>query len=97
MISEEDILLLGFTKVPEWDTDVTLAYKYEKNRYDKPRNTINLYRLDRLVDTDYMELKSTLQREMDFVFTTYSFNGELESIDDLFELFESFREYNRHI
>ena len=97
MISEEDILLLGFTKVPEWDTDVTLAYKYEKNRYDKPRNTINLYRLDRLVDTDYMELKSTLQRETDFIFTTYSFNGELESIDDLFELFESFREYNRHI
>ena len=97
MITSSDIESLGFSRVPEWDTEVTLAYKYEKNRYDQPRNTINLYRLDRLVDTDYMELKSTLQRETDFIFTTYSFNGELESIDDLFELFESFREYNRHI
>jgi hypothetical protein len=97
MITDLDILGLGFSRVPEWDTEVTLAYKYEKNRYDKPRNTINLYRLDRLVDTDYMELKSTLQRETDFVFPTYSFNGELETIDDLFELFESFREHNRHI
>ena len=97
MISEEDILLLGFTKVPEWDTEVTLAYKYEKNRYDKPRNTINLYRLDRLVDTDYMELKSTLQRETDFVFPTYSFNGELETIDELFDLFENFKDLNNKI
>jgi len=97
MISEEDILLLGFTKVPEWDTDVTLAYKYEKNRYDKPRNTINLYRLDRLVDTDYMELKSTMQREMDFNMSTYSFNGELETVDDLFDLFENFKDLNNKI
>lgn len=97
MITDSEITNLGFIRVPEWDTEVTLAYKYEKNRYDKPRNTINLYRLDRLVDTDYMELKSTLQRETDFNMATYSFNGELETIDDLFELFESFREANRHI
>jgi len=97
MISEEDILLLGFTKVPEWDTDVTLAYKYEKNRYDKPRNTINLYRLDRLIDTDYMELKSTIQREMDFCMALMSFNGEMTTIEDLFDLFEMFRENARKI
>lgn len=97
MISDSEITNLGFIRVPEWDTEVTLAYKYEKNRYDKPRNTINLYRLDRLVDTDYMELKSTLQRETDFVFNTYSFNGELETIDDLFDLFELFKDNNTHI
>ena len=97
MISSDDILSLGFTKVDEWSTDVTDSYVYRVNRYDKPRNTINQYRLDRLIDTDYMELKSTLQRETDFCMATLSFNGELETIDDLFELFEQFREANRHI
>lgn len=97
MITSEEITNLGFTKVDEWSTDVTDSYVYRVNRYDKPRNTINQYRLDRLIDTDYMELKSTLQRETDFNMATYSFNGELETIDDLFELFESFREANRHI
>jgi hypothetical protein len=97
MITGDQIEDLGFTKVPEWSTDVTDSYVYRVNRYDKPRNTINQYRLDRLIDTDYMELKSTLQRETDFNMATYSFNGELETIDDLFELFESFREHNRHI
>ena len=97
MITSNEIESLGFSRVPEWDTDVTLAYKYEKNRYDKPRNTINLYRLDRLVDTDYMELKSTLQRETDFTFPTYSFNGELETVDDLFDLFENFKDLNNKI
>ena len=97
MITSNEIESLGFSRVPEWDTDVTLAYKYEKNRYDKPRNTINQYSLDRLIDTNYMELKSTLQRETDFIFPTYSFNGELETIDELFDLFESFREANRKI
>ena len=97
MITDSEILDLGFTKVDEWSTDVTDSYVYRVNRYDKPRNTINQYRLDRLIDTDYMELKSTLQRETDFNMATYSFNGELETIDDLFELFESFREHNRHI
>ena len=92
MITSNEIESLGFSRVPEWDTDVTLAYKYEKNRHDKPRNTINLYRLDRLVDTDYMELKSTLQRETNFTFPTYSFNGELETVDDLFDLFENFKD-----
>ena len=97
MISSDDILSLGFTKVDEWSTDVTDSYVYRVNRYDKPRNTINQYRLDRLIDTNYMELKSTLQRETDFCMATLSFNGELETIDDLFELFEQFREANRHI
>lgn len=97
MITSEEITNLGFTKVDEWSTDVTDSYVYRVNRYDKPRNTINQYRLDRLIDTDYMELKSTLQRETDFNMATYSFNGELETIDELFELFESFREANRHI
>lgn len=97
MITSSDIESLGFSRVPEWDTEVTLAYKYEKNRYDKPRNTINLYRLDRLVDTDYMELKSTIQREVDFNMSTYSFNGELETVDDLFDLFENFKDLNNKI
>lgn len=97
MVTHEEILSLGFTEVPEWDTDITTAYKYVVNRYDKPRNTINLYRLDRLIDTDYMELVSSLQRETDFYMRTYSFNGELETIDDLFELFEQFREFNRKV
>ena len=97
MITDSEILNLGFTKVDDWSTDVTDSYVYRVNRYDKPRNTINQYRLDRLIDTDYMELKSTLQRETDFCMATLSFNGELETIDDLFELFEQFREANRHI
>ena len=97
MITHEEIISLGFTQVDDWSTDVTTAYKYVVNRYDKPRNTINLYRIDRLNDTDYMELVSSLQRETDFYMRTYSFNGELETIDDLFDLFEQFRDHNRRI
>lgn len=97
MITHEEILNLGFIEVPEWDTDITTAYKYVVNRYDKPRNAINLYRLDRLIDTDYMELVSSLQRETDFYMRLMSFNGELSTIDELFDLFEMFRENARKI
>lgn len=97
MVTHEEIIALGFTEVPEWDTDITVAYKYVVNRYDKPRNTINLYRLDRLIDTDYMELVSTLQRETDFNMRLMSFNGELATVDELFDLFEMFRENARKI
>jgi len=97
MVTSDEILALGFTKVDAWSTDVTDSYRYIVNRYDKPRNTINLYRLDRLIDTDYMELKSTLQRETDFNMALMSFNGELETIDELFDLFELMRERNRTI
>ena len=97
MITNDEILNLGFTVVDEWSTDVTVAYKYVVNRYDKPRNTINLYRLDRLIDTDYMELVSSLQRETDFYMRLMSFNGELETIDELFDLLEMMKENNRKI
>ena len=97
MVTHEEILNLGFIEVPEWDTDITAAYKYVVNRYDKPRNTINLYRLDRLIDTDYMELVSSLQRETDFYMRLMSFNGELSTIEELFDLFEMFRENARKI
>jgi len=97
MISSNEIESLGFTKVDDWSTDVTDSYVYRVNRYDKPRNTINQYRLDRLIDTDYMELKSTLQRETDFNMALMSFNGEMTTIEDLFDLFEMFRENARKI
>jgi len=97
MITNDEITWLGFTKVDSWSTDITDSYVYKVNRYDKPRNTINLYRLDRLIGTDYLELKSTLQRETDFLMPLMSFNGEVEDIDSLFELFESFRDHNRNI
>ena len=97
MITREEIISLGFTQVDDWSTDVTTAYKYVVNRYDKPRNTINLYRLDRLIDTDYMELVSSLQRETDFYMRLMSFNGELSTIEELFDLFEMFRENARKI
>ena len=97
MISSDDILSLGFTKVDEWSTDVTDSYIYRVNRYDKPRNTINQYMLDRLIDTNYMELKSTLQRETDFNMALMSFNGEMTTIEDLFDLFEMFRENARKV
>lgn len=97
MITHEEIISLGFTQVDDWSTDVTTAYKYVVNRYDKPRNTINLYRLDRLIDTDYMELVSSLQRETDFYMRLMSFNGELSTVEELFDLFEMFRENARKI
>lgn len=97
MITHDEIESLGFEKVDEWSTDVTDAYVYRVNRYDKPKNTQNIYRLDRLINTDYMELVSSLENEMYFQMRTYSFNGELENIDDLFELFEQFKEANRKI
>jgi len=97
MITDSQIQDLGFTRVDAWSTDVTDSYQYIVNRYDKPRNTINLYRLDRLIDTDYMELKSTLQRETDFNMGLMSFNGELATIEELFDLFEMFRENARKI
>jgi len=97
MITTTDIENLGFTRVEAWSTDVTDSYQYTVNRYDKPRNTINLYRLDRLIDTDYMELKSTLQRETDFSMRLMSFNGELEDIDALFDLFDMMKENARKV
>lgn len=96
-LSTEDILSLGFSKVDDWSTDIVDSYVYRVNRYDKPRNTQNVYRLDHLIDTDYFELKSTLQRETDFNMALLSFNGELETVDDLFDLFENFKENNRKI
>ena len=97
MISQEEIENLGFTKVDNWSSDIVDSYVYTVNRYDKPRNTINLYRLDQLIDTDYFELKSTLQRETDFNMALMSFNGELETIDELFDLFEMVKENARKI
>lgn len=97
MITDDQIESLGFTKVDAWSTDITDAYVYTTNRYDKPRNTINQYRLDRLIDTDYMELVTTLQRETDFCMRLDSFNGEIEDIDSLFELFELMKEHARTI
>ena len=95
MISESEILALGFTKVDAWSTDIVDSYSYIVNRYDKPRNTINVYRLDRLIDTDYFELKSSLQRETDFFWKVFGFNGELETVDDLFDVFELAKEQSR--
>ena len=97
MILNEDILSLGFTKVDNWSTDITDSYVYIVNRYDKPRNTINQYRLDRLIDTDYIELVTTLQRETDFNMRLDSFNGEVDDIDSLFELFELMKDHARII
>jgi len=95
MISRDEIEWLGFTRVDNWSSDIIDSYKYIVNRYDKPRNTINLYRLDKLIGTDYIELKSTLQRETDFCMNTYSYNGEVTSIEDLFDLVELIRDHNR--
>jgi len=97
MVSHEEVESLGFTKVDAWSTDVVDSYVYRANRYDKPRNTINQYRLDRLIDTDYMELVATLQRETDFIMRLDSFNGEIEDVDSLFELFELMKEHARTI
>jgi hypothetical protein len=97
MITSADIEAIGFIKMEGWSTDIVDSYVYKVIRHDKPKNTHNVYRLDRLIDSDYFELRSSLQREMDFDFKTYSFNGELETVDDLFELMEEFRELNRKI
>ena len=97
MISNEEIIQLGFTKVDAWSTDVTDSYQYIKNRYDKPRNTINLYRIDRLINTDYFEIVSSLQRETDFYLRTYSYNGDIYEIDDLFDLFEQLKDLNAKV
>jgi len=97
MVSHEDVENLGFTKVDNWSSDIVDSYVYTVNRYDKPRNTINQYRLDHLIDTDYFELKSTLQRETDFNMSLMSFNGELETVEELFDLFEMVKENARKI
>lgn len=97
MITNSEIISLGFTKVDDWSTDITNSYVYIVNRYDKPKNTVNMYRLDRLIATNYFELKSSLQRETDFNMRLMSFNGELEIIDDLFDLFEMVKENARKI
>jgi len=97
MVSQEEIENLGFAKVDNWSSDIVDSYVYIVNRYDKPRNTVNSYRLDHLIDTDYFELKSTLQRETDFNMRLMSFDGELETVDELFDLFELMKEHNRKI
>lgn len=97
MITSAEIESLGFAKMEEWSTEVMDSYVLKVNRYDKPKNTQNIYRLDRLVGTDYVELTSSLQRLSDFILRTYSFNGEVETVEDLFDLVEEFRELNRKI
>lgn len=95
MITEEDILSLGFEKIDSWCSDVIVSYKYSVRRYDKGRDVYNIYRLDRYIDTDYFMLQSDLERLPDLRFLTRGFNGELETVGELFDIFEFMKEENR--
>lgn len=95
MITEEEILAQGFTKIDDLSTDIVDSYAYVVKRLDKGRNVLNVYRLDRLIDTDYFELTSTLQRERDYKLRTFGYNGDILTDEDLFDWMELAREQNR--
>ena len=94
MITEDEILSLGFERVEGWCTDIVDAYSYSVTRKDRGFQVYNKYRLERLIDTDYFVLESNLQRLPDLAYPTRGWNGDLETIDDLFEIFEFFKETN---
>ncbi len=102
MITHEEILGLGFEYMEDWvetnwSDEETMSYRYTVNRTDKPSGSQNIYRLSRIVDTDYFNLASDLERLPEFKMFTRGWNGDLEDISDLFYLFESFKEANRKI
>ena len=95
MITEDEILLLGFTKEPGWSTETINAYSYSVTRTDRGFQVYNKYRLEREIDSDYFRLESNIQRLPDLAYPTRGWNGDLETIDDLFEIFEYFKTENR--
>lgn len=97
MITHEEILGLGFEYMEDWSDEDTDSYKYTVVRRDKPKGTENIYRLSRIIDTDYFNLVSDLERLPDFKMFTRGWNGDLDDISDLFYVFESFKEANRKI
>lgn len=97
MITHEEIEAIGFTYSAELSTDEVDTYFYIKNRRDKPKGSQNVYRLDRMVDTDYFNLTSDLERLPEFKMFTRGYNGFLDDISELFYIFESFKEQNLKI
>lgn len=94
MITEDEILSLGFTKEPGWSTEDINAYSYSVTRTDRGFQVYNKYRLEREIDTDYFVLRSNIQRLPDLAYLTRGWNGDLETIDELFDIFENFKEIN---
>jgi len=97
MITHEEILSLGFTYSEELSTDEIDSYLYTVKRKDKPKGTVNIYRLSRLIDTDYFNMVTDLERLPEFKHFTRGWNGDLEDISELFYIFEGFKEANRKI
>lgn len=97
MITNEDIISLGFIYSDELSTDEFDVYIYSYRRKDKPKGTYNIYRLDRIVDTDYFHLTSDLERLPEFKHFTRGYNGTLDDISELFYWFENFKEANKKI
>jgi len=100
MITREEIEALGFVYAENISTDETDTYFYVEDRAGdkgKPYGTRNIYRLDNLIDTDYYNLRSNLERTPEFEMWTRGFNGDLETITELFDIFEFFKEENAKI
>lgn len=97
MITDVDIKSLGFEYSPTLSTDEVTTYLYVVDRTDKPHGSQNIYRLDRLTDTDYFSLISDLERVPEFKMFTRGYNGDLADITELFNLFESFKSANSKI
>ena len=97
MITNDQIEALGFEYSSTLSTDEVDTYLYVVDRTDKPSGSQNIYRLDRLVDTDYFNLTSRLERLPEFKMFTRGFNGFLDDITELFDIFESFKTQNLKI
>lgn len=99
-ITREEIEALGFTYSDTLSTSEMATYLYVVDRAGdrgKPYGTQNVYRLDNPVSTDYYSLISDLQRKPEFEMWTRGFNGPLDTITELFNIFDNFKEANKKI
>lgn len=100
MITREEIEALGFVYSDKLSDDEMDTYLYSVDRAGdrgKPYGTRNVYRLNNPISTDYYSLISDLERRPEFEMWTRGFNGPLETVTELFNIFENFKDVNKKI
>lgn len=93
MITESDILSLGFHRIEDWDTEDAIAYKYTVNRLEKGLYVQNIYRLLDYGNGEYF-LKSNLVRIPDLNLQTRGFLGTIDTVDELEDIFDTMKQQN---
>jgi len=97
MITEQDILDVGYIKEEDISDSDTNVYYMIVLRPDKPDRTRNFYRLDWDLVLDTFTLVTNLERKTDFDMKTISYMGAFDTKEELENITELFKEFNAKI